>query len=190
MKPVFLKEMEFLGIDSRLEGYLWVDSRCYYGFNKENVKVKFGRALEKLPKDTNNMLTHKEYCDYHYNEYTKSKVDYEKGKFEEYITNTPYDEIIISVSGGKDSTVMADMCLEIAKNNNKTRVLYHFYLFFNHTEASTALHKSSNVNFLSFLSLFSLIKSLILASLISLSLLYLVNFFLHNINSWYLMSEV
>lgn len=124
MKPVFLKEMEFLGIDKQLEGYLWVDSRCYYGFNKENVRIKFGRALEKLPKDTTNLITHKEYCDHHYKTHTKEKVEYEKAKFEQHISETHYDEIIISVSGGKDSTVMADMCLDIAKKQHKTRVLY------------------------------------------------------------------
>ncbi|MGL6132097.1 MAG: phosphoadenosine phosphosulfate reductase family protein, partial [Fusobacteriaceae bacterium] len=42
----------------------------------------------------------------------------------QYINENDYDEIIISVSGGKDSTVTADMCLEIAKRSNKTRVLF------------------------------------------------------------------
>lgn len=119
MKPVFLKEIEFLGIDKKLEGYIWVDSRCYYGFNSDYVKVKFGRSLDKLPNDITNLITHKEYCDYHYNTYTKEKVKSEKIKFEKYIIENYHDEVIISISGGKDSTVMADMCMDIAKKHKK-----------------------------------------------------------------------
>ena len=78
MKPVFKEEMQYLGIDKYLENYLWVDARCYYGFNKEGEKVKFGRKLDKLPKTTENLLTHWEYAELHYENYTKEKVERER----------------------------------------------------------------------------------------------------------------
>ncbi|MGL5099490.1 MAG: phosphoadenosine phosphosulfate reductase family protein, partial [Fusobacteriaceae bacterium] len=124
MKPVFKQELDFLQVDSRLEGYLWVNARCYYAFDKDYNKVKFGRSLDKLPSSTSNLLTHKEYCDFYYSEYTNSKVEYETAKLKEYLAENEYDEVIISVSGGKDSTVMAEMCLNLAKSTHKTRVLF------------------------------------------------------------------
>lgn len=124
LKPVFKEELDFLQINPQLEGVLWVDSRCYYGFNENYEKVKFGRALEKLPIDPNGLITHEKYCEYYYENHTKAKVELEKAKFEDYIKNTPYDEIIISVSGGKDSTVTHHMVYDIAKSVNKTRVLF------------------------------------------------------------------
>ncbi|MGL5752548.1 MAG: hypothetical protein ACRCXT_18575 [Paraclostridium sp.] len=77
MKPVFLKELNYLGIDSKLDGYLWVDKRSYRAFDKDGVEIKYGRSLDKLPKETNNLLTHKEYCDIHYNNHTKAIVERE-----------------------------------------------------------------------------------------------------------------
>lgn len=78
MKPVFKEEMQFLGIEKHLEGYLWVDSRCFYGFNKCGERVKFGRKLDRLPKTTENLLTHLGYADLHYKNYTKEKVERER----------------------------------------------------------------------------------------------------------------
>lgn len=124
MKPVFKEEMQYLGINLILEHYLWVDSRCYYGFNKECEKIKFGRALEKLPCDTDNLMTHKEYTNFYYDSFTRNKVEEERDNFHKYIKSNDIDEIIISVSGGKDSTVIHHMIEDIAKSVHKTRVLF------------------------------------------------------------------
>lgn len=78
MKPVFKEEMDFLGINPKFENYLWVDSRCYYGFNKEYNKIKFGRDIKKLPKAVDNLITHKEYCDWYFKNYTIKKVERER----------------------------------------------------------------------------------------------------------------
>lgn len=124
MKPVFKEELNYLQINPLLEGYLWVDSRCYYGFDEKFNKIKFGRKLEKLPSNANGLITHEKYCKYYYETYTESKVEFEKSKFKQYILENEYDEIIISVSGGKDSTVTHNMVYYIAKAVNKTRVLF------------------------------------------------------------------
>ena len=124
MKPVFKEEMQYLGIDKYLENYLWVDARCYYGFNKEGEKVKFGRKLDKLPKTTENLLTHWEYAELHYENYTKEKVEREREKLDEYLKTHPYDEMIISVSGGKDSTVASHMSMDICEKYGNVRVLF------------------------------------------------------------------
>lgn len=124
MKPIFLEEMNYLGINKELEGYLWVNARCYYGFNKEYKKVTFGRSLNKLPRTTEGLLTHNEYLEFYYKEITESKVRYEKDKFENYLINNSYEEIIISVSGGKDSTVIHHMVNDICKKYHKTRTLF------------------------------------------------------------------
>lgn len=123
MKPVFREEMDFLGIDSKLEGYLWVDSRCYYGFDKEFNKIKFGRNLEKLPKNVNNLSNHDDVCKNYYEKFTKEKVKIERYKFKEYIDNNEFDEIIISISGGKDSTVTYNMVKDLC-NGLKTQTLF------------------------------------------------------------------
>lgn len=123
LKPVFLEEMKYLGIDVALEHYLWVDSRCYYGFNDKFEKVKFGRKLEKLPKTGERLITHSIYADYHYKHNTAWKVRMERKNFEDYLIENKYDEIILSVSGGKDSTVCTHMIEDIARKYYKTRVL-------------------------------------------------------------------
>lgn len=124
MKPVFKEEMEYLGINSKFENYLWVDSRCYYGFDKKGDKIKFGRKSDKLPKTTENLLTHLEYTNLHYENHTKEKVTREREKLDEYLKNHPYDEIIISVSGGKDSTVASHMSIDICEKYGNVRVLF------------------------------------------------------------------
>lgn len=124
MKPVFREEMDFLGISSNLENYLWVDSRCYYGFDREHNKVKFGRSLEKLPKETNGLMTHKGHCDWYFENYTVKKVEVEREKLDKYLSENKYDELIISVSGGKDSTVVEHMVRGICEKHGKVRVLF------------------------------------------------------------------
>lgn len=124
MKPVFKEEMDYLGIDIILENYLWVNSRCYYAYDQQFNKVKFGRALEKLPKDNSNLITHKEYTDFYYRNHTVLKVELERTKFKEYVSTNNIDEIIISVSGGKDSTVTHHMVDDISRDRHKTRVLF------------------------------------------------------------------
>ena len=109
MKPVFKEEREFLGIDEKYEGLLWVDKRAYRGFDKNMQLIKFGRNLEKLPTDVSNLLTHKEFCNLYYKENTLSKVEGEKEKLGKYLKNTSYEEYVVSVSGGKDSTVCGEI---------------------------------------------------------------------------------
>jgi len=113
MKPVFREEMEYLGIDKKYEGYLWVDKRAYRGFNKNFELVKYGRNIEKLPQKTEDLLTHEEYCDWHYKEYTSVKVEDSKRNFKSYLENNNYEEYIVSVSGEKDSTVMGDLSMGV-----------------------------------------------------------------------------
>lgn len=113
MKPVFMEEMKHLGIDEKLNGYLWVDKRSYRAFNKDGIEIKYGRSLDKLPKDIDNLLTHKEYCDLHYNKHTKDMVTRERERLGKYLTEHTYDELIVSVSGGKDSTVVEHMIRDI-----------------------------------------------------------------------------
>ena len=110
--------MEFLGIDRKYENYLWVDKRSYRGFNKDMELVKYGRSLEKLPKDVENLLTHKEFCDMYYKENTLSKVEFEKEKLKKYLKEVDYDEYVISVSGGKDSTVCGEISMQVMNELN------------------------------------------------------------------------
>lgn len=124
MKPVFKEEMEFLGIPNNLENILWVESRCYYGFDKKFNKIKFGRDINKLPKTINELITHKEYCNYYYKNFTSKLVEDERNKLYKYINNNNYDEIIISISGGKDSTVAEHMVRDICEKHNKVRILF------------------------------------------------------------------
>ncbi|MGL6098033.1 MAG: phosphoadenosine phosphosulfate reductase family protein, partial [Fusobacteriaceae bacterium] len=124
MKPVFKEELEFLGIDLKYENYLWVDKRAYRAFDNEMNEIKFGRSIDRLPIVTDNLMTHKEYCEAYYSKFTSKKVDEEKMKFKKHIELSDYEEVVISVSGGKDSTVVADMVFDISKTNKKTRVLF------------------------------------------------------------------
>jgi phosphoadenosine phosphosulfate reductase len=105
--------MDFLGIDSKYENLLWVDKRAYRGFNKDMELIKYGRSLEKLPKTIEGLLTHKEFCDRYYNKNTKDKVEYEKEKLKQYLKEVDYEEYIISVSGGKDSTVCGEISMQV-----------------------------------------------------------------------------
>ena len=113
MKPVFKKEREFLGINEKYENLLWVDKRAYRGFDKDMNMIKFGRNLEKLPTDVSNLLTHKEFCNIYYKENTFSKVEREREKLSKYLKNTSYEEYVISISGGKDSTVCGKIAMNI-----------------------------------------------------------------------------
>ena len=113
MKPVFKEEREFLGIAKKYEGLLWVDKRAYRGFDKDMQLIKFGRNLEKLPTDVSNLLTHKEFCNLYYKENTLSKVEGEKEKLGKYLKNTSYEEYVVSVSGGKDSTVCGEIVMNV-----------------------------------------------------------------------------
>lgn len=77
MKPVFKEEFEFLKIDKIFIDKLWVDKRCYYGFDKKFNKVKLGRNIEKF-KNSEELISHNDYCEYHYNKHTKAKVERER----------------------------------------------------------------------------------------------------------------
>lgn len=123
MKPLFKEEMCYLGIDLKYENILWVDSRCYYVFDREMNKCKIGRNLIKLPSDTSPYITHKEFLTNYFLTHTKDKVDMEKEKLKGYLQSSEYDEIIISISGGKDSTVAEHMVRGICKPYN-TRILF------------------------------------------------------------------
>lgn len=123
MKPVFKEEMDYLGINSCMENYLWVDSRAYRAFDKNGLEIKFGRKIENIKLETENLMTHKEYCDYYYDNFTKEKVERERERLARYLYENSYDEIIISVSGGKDSTVMEHMTRDIYEFLNH-RILF------------------------------------------------------------------
>ena len=122
MKPVFKEELEFLNIP--INDKLWVDSRCYYVFDKEYNKVKLGRSIDKIPSDLSMYLTHNEYTHYYYTNFTENKVEIEKVNLENYLKTHKYDDIIISVSGGKDSTIVADISLDICKKYYNTRIIF------------------------------------------------------------------
>lgn len=124
MKPVFKEEMNFLGINENLDGYLWVDSRCYYSFDKEFNKIKYGRDINKLPDSNKGLSTIKEVCENHYMTETKAKVELEKNKIKLFLEENKFDEIIMSVSGGKDSTVVEHMTSEICKQYYPTVTLF------------------------------------------------------------------
>lgn len=115
MKPVFKEELDCLGIDSKYEGVLWVDKRAYRAFNKNMELIKFGRKIDKLPHDTSDLMTHKEYCNRYYNMYTKYMVLEEKKELNKYLLVNKYKNYIISISGGKDSTVMGDITKQVLK---------------------------------------------------------------------------
>jgi phosphoadenosine phosphosulfate reductase len=104
--------MDFLGIDSKYENLLWVDKRAYRGFDKDMNMIKYGRSLEKLPQDISNLITHNKFCDIYYDKNIKDKVEYEKDKFKEYLLSNNYEEYVISVSGGKDSTVCGEISMQ------------------------------------------------------------------------------
>jgi phosphoadenosine phosphosulfate reductase len=110
--------MDFLGIDSKYENLLWVDKRAYRGFDKDMNMIKYGRSLEKLPKDTSNLLTHKEFCNKYYAVNTINKIKYEKEKLKQYLKEVDYDEYVISVSGGKDSTVCGEISMQVMDELN------------------------------------------------------------------------
>jgi len=113
MKPVFKEELEFLDIPKKYIGYLWVNKRAYSGFDKDMNRVKFGRNVNKLPVDTSNLLTHEEFCKRYYDKYTSNKVKSEKIKLKEYLQNKKYEEYVVSVSGGKDSTISGIISMEV-----------------------------------------------------------------------------
>ena len=112
------EEMEFLGIDEKYENLLWVDKRAYRGFDKDMNLIKYGRSLEKLPMDISNLLTHKEFCNIYYKENTLGKVEFEKKKLKQYLKEVDYDEYVISVSGGKDSTVCGEISMQVMNELN------------------------------------------------------------------------
>lgn len=125
MKPVFREEMDFLGISPSLENYLWVEARCYYGFNQDGERVKFGRKIDKLPNTTDGLLTHSQYAEIYYKNNTKAKVERERERLDSYLESNQYDEIVISVSGGKDSTVAEHLSRDICEKHNKNvRILF------------------------------------------------------------------
>lgn len=136
MKPVFKEEMQYLKINEKLNNYLWVDKRAYRAFDKNGLEVKYGRNLNKLPTSTDNLLTHEEYCDMYYNNNTKKIVEIEREKLIKYISEHKYDEIIVSISGGKDSTVVEHMVRDIynllphrilfGNTSNETHYTYNY----------------------------------------------------------------
>lgn len=124
MKPVFKEEMNFLNMPDYLSGYLWVDKRCFYGFNKKNIKIKFGRSLESLPQSSESLITHSEFCNYYFDKNTKNKVDSIEIELLNHLKCNYYDDIIISVSGGKDSTVLSEVVSNAIGNIHSIRYLF------------------------------------------------------------------
>lgn len=122
MKPVFSEELDFLKI--KHNDKLWVDARCYYAFDKDMNRVMFGRNKNKIPNDLSPFLSHEEFLIKYFKLSTVKKVELEKKKLNKFLLSSDYDEIAISVSGGKDSTVVADMCYDICKSHKKTRVIF------------------------------------------------------------------
>ena len=117
--------MDFLGIDKKYEGFLWVDKRAYRGFNKDMELIKYGRSLEKLPSDISNLLNHKEFCDKYYITNTINKVEHEKENLKQYLKDIDYEEYVMSVSGGKDSTVCGEISMQVMDELNiNYRILF------------------------------------------------------------------
>lgn len=94
------------------ENLLWVNKRAFCAFDSNFKLIKYGRKKENLPKYINNIITHNEYYEYHYNTFTKQKVELNILNMRSFIDKNKYEEIYVSVSGGKDSTV----CKHISDN--------------------------------------------------------------------------
>lgn len=124
MKPVFDDELNYLGIDKQYSGYIWTEHKSYYAYDKSYNIIKFGRKISNIVYDINKLSTHMEFCKYVYDKSTKILVDKERKKLQEYLDKTSYDNIFISVSGGKDSTVVEHMCGDICRLYYSTNTLF------------------------------------------------------------------
>ncbi|MGL5961925.1 MAG: phosphoadenosine phosphosulfate reductase family protein [Cetobacterium sp.] len=121
MKPVFKAEMEYLKLPHHWDDVLWVHLRSYCAFDRATGKrIVLGRNIDKLPWFSGDYLTHKELLTAHYNKVTAGKVSKEVSKLTSFLETNNVDEVIVSVSGGKDSTVMEHMMREVYSKYTNT----------------------------------------------------------------------
>ena len=144
MKPVFKEEMEFLKMTKEFKGYMWVDKRSFYLFTKEGEQIKLGRKKELIDKrladiNINNIVTHQQYAKYHYINTTNKKINFSKIKQE--LSTIEYQDIIVNISGGKDSAVAYDIFKQLkipfrtlfGNTSNETHHTYK-YIFDNYPD--------------------------------------------------------
>lgn len=143
MKPVFKEELDFLNIDRKFEGYLWKDRMSFMSFNEDFELVKFGRKLEKLPKDTKGLIKHIEISDFHYYNVVEDKINYSKRIMRNYLKREEYKNYVISVSGGKDSTVMKVITSEVLDDLG----IDYEYLFLNTSNETHQTYKYVKDNY-------------------------------------------
>ncbi|MGL5961924.1 MAG: phosphoadenosine phosphosulfate reductase family protein [Cetobacterium sp.] len=125
MKPVFREEMDYLGIPPHFADILWVNLQSFSVFTKDFEKVNFGKNIRKFPFGVSNFITHKEYCQHYFEKYTCKKVSISEEHLKEYMSDNKYEQYLISVSGGKDSTIMEHFLRERMKGyENRTMILF------------------------------------------------------------------
>lgn len=150
MKPVFRKELEYLkfpNMDAWTDK-LWVNLRAYVAFNRETgERVVLGRKVDKIPWDSSDYMTHEEFFKKHWEETTEAKVENERDKLLNWLNENEVDEVVVSVSGGKDSTVLEHMTRDIYNKyphmllfGNTSNETHYTYKYVKDMYSSKALH--------------------------------------------------